>query len=336
MATASASKIARWRRCLRKAYYADFLKLERQKLKLAPERGSIIHKCLQTHYNGGDWTKPVEELTVEWERLFDEERAEWGDLPSEVYRILRGYLLAYRDADAHVKTKFTEVQFSLPLNEYHTYKGTIDWGFEDDRGLWIADHKTVKTIPETTDLYLDPQTFMYFEAANCIPELQEQLGGKPTGVVFNHIRTKAPTVPKMLAKGGLSKDKRIDTDVLTYFQAVRNHGLDVEDYRDMLEHLKDNVFYRRIRVPVKPKTLEIMREEIIGTMDTMELLKEVYDHSSESVLRLFPRTLIKDRCKWDCEFNRICFNELAGSNVTDIINNEYQEREERYDDEIEE
>lgn len=317
MATGSASKCNRFRRCKHAYYYGYVLELSRISKAIAPSRGSLIHACLETHYSGGDWTVPIAELKIDWDKLFDEERAEWGDLPKETYRIMRGYLAAYKIADSTLKTLATEIPFSIPLGT-HTYTGYIDWIYEDDSGVWVVDHKTTKNLPSEQELYMDMQTLMYYEACRTDKNLIKLLEGKKlAGVVFNHIRTKAPKEPQLLKNGGISK-AACDTDVATYFETVKKNGLDINDYKDMIEKLKGNIFFRRTKIPVSEVTLDILKSELIATLDEIDAIKAPY-----------PRTLLKGRCTWDCEFAPLCFGELAGMNTEGIMKENYEQKEAR-------
>lgn len=336
MTKLSASKVARYRRCMKSYYYSYVLGLQRVKKSIAPVRGTIIHDCLQTHYSGGDWTKPIADLKIEWDKLFDEERAEWGDLPKEIYRIMRGYLLAYKTADSKLKTLATEVEFKYLLDGTTSkieYTGFIDWIYEDDRGVWICDHKTVKTLPSEQELYMDMQTLLYYDACRYDEGLKKLLEGKKlAGVVFNHIRTKAPKEPQVLKSGGISK-AACDTDVATYFEAVRKAGLDVNDYKDMVDKLKGNTFFRRTRIPVSETTIAILRKELQHTARHIVTAEAYYEMWGEGTS--FTRTLLKGRCSWDCEFSKICFAELAGMNIQEMVDEDFEPRGSREDGENE-
>jgi DNA-binding ferritin-like protein (Dps family) len=326
MARGSASKIGRVRRCRHAFYYSDILELQRVAKSIAPARGNLIHDCLQAHYNGGDWTKPIVNLQLDLDKVFDEERAEWAEMPKELYRIVRGYLLAYKSIDVNIKTLATEVPFEIQLPNGHTYTGYIDWIYEDDRGVWVADHKTVKTLPKETELYMDLQTFMYFEACRTDPNLIKLLQGKKLmGVVFNHIRTKAPREPQVLKNGGISK-AACDTDIATYFETVRRNGLNVEDYAEMVDKLKGNVFFRRTKIPVNEKTLYTIKDEIVETLDEIDRLKDKHDRLGDCIKPMFYRTPLKQRCDWDCEYRDLCYAELAGMNTENIIAEHYEKR----------
>lgn len=324
--TASSSKIDRWRRCRRKGYYTDVLKLQRIRQSIKPFKGGVVHEALAVHYAGGDWTEPVKSLKIDYDNLFDEEREEWGNLPKEVYRIVRGYLIAYGAIDKGIKVLAVEQYFKYTIGK-HEYEGYIDLIYEDKDGVWVTDHKTVSALPKETELYMDSQTFMYFDACSYDENLVALLKGKKlAGVVFNHIKTKPPKEPKLLASGGLSKAE-IDTDIQTYFATVKAHGLDPEDYADMIPKLQGKTFFRRLKIPVSTKVVEIIKSEIATTMNEIELyMKKAEMHGVEETSHLFPRTLLKQRCTWDCEFNKLCFAELSGQNTSVLLETEYEPR----------
>jgi len=328
MARGSASKVGRIRRCRHAFYYSDILNLQRTAQAIAPRRGNLIHDCLQTHYSGGDWTKPIMNLKLDLDKVFDEEREEWASLPQELYRVVRGYLLAYKTIDANIRTIATEVPFIINLPGGHTYTGYIDWIYEDltTGGVWVADHKTVKTLPKETDLYMDLQTLMYYVATQEDNVLKALIGEKQVmGVVFNHIRTKAPREPQVLKNGGISK-AACDTDIATYFETVRKNGLNPNDYAEMVDKLKGNVFFRRTRIPVNKKTIDIIKSEIKATLNDVDELKKLYDNFGNKCEPTFYRTPLKQRCDWDCEFRDLCYAELAGMSTDSILAERYEQR----------
>ncbi len=332
MARGSASKVGRIRRCRHAFYYSDILELQRSAQSIAPRRGNLIHECLQEHYNGRDWTKPIMDLKLDLDKVFDEEREEWANLPQELYRIVRGYLLAYKTIDSGITTLATEVPFEIKLPLGHTYIGYIDWIYEDSSGVWVTDHKTVKNLPKEAELYMDLQTMMYYVATQEDPKLMALIGSrKVQGVVFNHIRTKAPREPQVLKSGGISK-AACDTDIATYFETVRKNGLNVEDYADMVDKLKNNIFFRRTKVPVNKKTIDIVKGEIVETLNTADALSQLYANIKEISKPMFYRNPMKMRCDWDCEYRDLCYAELAGMSTDSLIADNYETRTTREED----
>jgi hypothetical protein len=200
--------------------------------------------------------------------------------------------------------------FCVQLGKKHELEGIIDWVFEDEQGLWVADHKTVGQIPDAEVNFTDAQTTMYFKAA-------QLLGLDPLGTVFNYIKTKTPEKPALLKNGSMSR-ANIDSDVLTYMTAVKNAGLDPKDYEDMVEKLRGKTFYKRQRIPRPDKLVEGLTADCITTMDIMDALDK---HKQDTHYRC-----ISKNCSWDCEYAPICFAELAGRDTTAMIDLNYEER----------
>ena len=145
-----------------------------------------------------------------------------------------------------------------------------------------------------------------------------------TLIEYNYIRTKAPVIPTLLKKGGLSKRKNIDTDYDTYYQAIIDNGLNPQDYEDILNSLKGNEdkFFIRRKLP-KSKHLV---SEIVKDIITCGLqMKQAIDNPNYRYVRNFTRD-----CSWDCEYYNLCYSELMGNDVSQLIelDYEYEETEE--------
>lgn len=335
----SASKINCWRRCQKKAFFQYVLDIERVIQSIAPSRGSLLHKCLEYHYSGKDWTTPINELRVDLEAVFDEERELWTNLPDELYRIVRGYLNTYREEDTRFNVLATEVHFELPLPGGHVYEGYIDKIEEEpeqDR-LWVVDYKTTGEIPDVTELFMDVPTCMYAKAlASGIIKVPVKKGQK-VGIKFDHLKTKAPRKPQILKNGTVSKAECV-TDLTTYMDTVKSVGLDPKDYQDMVPKLQKHVFFRRAAIPVRKSTIDLITDEIVTTLNDMETATNSVTgdkHDYVNLLKdshMFPRTYLNKRCSWDCEYFKLCVGELAGMNVLSIIATDYQKRKGRTED----
>lgn len=308
----SNSKIKTYRRCPNQYRYKYIEKLRKKKKAVQLARGSWIHDLLQHHYDGEDWRARHVELTDEFNRLFEEEREDLGDLPGECLRIMRSYLRHWKAEDKRWHVVDSEMNETITLPNGVDFNFIIDLVVEEDGGLWIVDHKTVKSFMDADFMLIDAQLARYHYAL-------EQLGGYTPlrGIIFNELRTKPPTIPKSLKSGGLSQAKNIDTDVATYLQAIRRHGLDPEDYRDTLLRLartKENDFFRRTRLPKdRPLTRQLMRE--LGWTAQEIIDAERRQH--------FPRTPDKS-CTWMCDFSDICIVELFGGDPSHIIKSNFE------------
>lgn len=303
----SLTKLNTVSRCLRKAYFAYERNLTRAVKPIAPTRGILGHDCLSNLYSGKDWQAPIQQVSIDLSKVFEEEREDYANLPGDMFRIMRGYLLTYK-GDKNWKIHAVEQDFCVPTPGGNELEGRIDLIFEDDIGLWVMDHKFVSQIPDDSVRFMDAQTALYDYAAR-------QLGYKPVGVVFNYIRTKAPTVPKLLKNGTMSRAK-IDTDAATYMQALRENGLDPGDYAEFLGTLSSRSFYSRFMLP-QPGNL------VDSTLEDFDNWMAVYESARKSCR--FPRAVSKN-CSWDCEFYRICQAELTGADPSYLIETYYTER----------
>lgn len=296
----SMTKLNTISRCIRKGYYSYVRKLKRAVPSIAPARGILGHECLAALYSGKDWREPIQKVSIDLSKVFEEERKDYASLPGDMFRLIRGYILRYQ-GDKHWKIHAVELPFVVKTPGGHELEGRMDLVIEDDVGVYVLDHKFVSTIPQDSVRFMDAQTALYQYAG-------EQLGLNPVGVIFNYIRTKAPTVPKLLKNGTMSRAK-IDTDKVTYIKSLRDHGLDPADYADFIATLDDNAFYRRFKLP-KPQHL------VDCTLDDFDKWMDIFEECIEK--EYFPRSTSRN-CSWDCEFYRICQCELAGADPTYII-----------------
>jgi hypothetical protein len=308
----SNSKIKTFRRC-ENMYRYKYVEKLRPKLKAVQlERGSWIHDLLQHFYDGEDWKARHKELTKEFYNLFEEEREHLGDLPQECLRIMRAYLRRWKAEDKRWNVIDSEMNETITLPNGIEFNFIIDLVIEEDGGLWIVDHKTSKSFMDSDFMLIDAQLARYHYAL-------EQLGGYTPlrGIIFNELRTKPPAIPEVLKSGGLSQRKNIDTDVATYLRAIRRHGLDPEDYRDLLLRLartKENDFFRRTRLPKdRPLTRQLMRE----------LGWTAQEIQRAELRNRFPRTPDKS-CSWGCDYQDICIVELFGGDPTQLIKSNFE------------
>lgn len=313
MAKGSFTKLNCFKRCKRQFYYSYMQKLIPKFEKIAPSRGKLIHTCLQSLYRGQDPMRPIVDLNVDMEKVFDEERGEWLALQGEATRLIRGYMNAYRDIDKDIKPLLVEERFEIPVGD-HTYSGVIDLVFEDVNGLWVCDHKVVKTIPSDAMRFSDVQTAIYYH-------IIRSLGYDAIGVVFNYVKRKAPMMPATNKDGSVSR-AAIDTDIPTYMAAVKAAGKDPQEYADMVDKLSGRTFFKRCRIP-RPKALvDTLTADVWVTLNDVQAYEGLEDD------RYFTRTVLANRCEWDCDFQTLCVAEMMGQNVDALLDERFTIREE--------
>jgi hypothetical protein len=305
-------------RCEQRFYYKFVRNLSPRRPALPLHRGGWVHQLLHAHYSGEDWRQAHRKLSGEFERLFDEEKDYYGDLPKDILRIMGNYVWTWRDEIW--KPIVAELEVNHKLSNGWTYRGRVDLIIEDEHGdSWLVEHKTTSHTPPGELRLMDPQTHRYFWA------LADQYDLR--GIIYNYIRTKPPTVPELLKSGGLTRRSNIDTTVRTYLSAIKAAGLDPEEYEDVLIELrnKPSAFCWRYRVPRHQATVESLVKDLIPLSKRM----------SELWQGRRPLRVLDFRCHLDCEYRDLCLVELGGGNPEKIVKVHFTVKEVK-EDEIEE
>lgn len=322
----SVSKWATLVRCLRKYYYAYELNLRRKVQAVPLVRGSLGHECLQHYYKSDCDLQSIKHPIISFKKQLDnlsiEEREMYASLPDDAVRIMRGYHSYWHD-DKNLRVwedddgLFIERELVVPITRGVHLVLIVDLLAEDQNGLlWIMDHKWVKGEPPAELRTHDYQGGAYYWALT-------KLGYKPEGVVWNYLRTKAPSEPKVLKDGTLSKAK-IDTDRATYMAAIKKNGLNPADYEDMLSSLSAKTFFNRVRLPQPDALVETIVDELKRVGQMVRTLKG-------KPQQRFVRTLCRT-CEWDCEFKPLCLAELQKRNTELMLSNHYEERRKEDDE----
>jgi PD-(D/E)XK nuclease superfamily len=336
------SKVKMWRRCqkqfaFRYDYGEDGFELVPRVLKAPLTRGTWLHALIEAHFReeagqDADWRQVHQQFVDKFNTYFDEEKEDLGDLPTECLRIFKSYLRFYaKDSDRYTTAELSDgspaielvLERELPNGE--NFKGRVDRVVEDREfgGLWIWDHKWVRTVPDTDERMMSPQAPMY------VWGLEGYFDEPVRGFLFNYGRTKPPTVPQPLKRGGISQRKNMDTDLHTYVQALKEeYGDDWKKaaklmYRDTLLRLKerDILWFRRERVPVEQDRIQRCLDEFLLSVDQI---------SSRGDAEGAPRSYFYN-CKFGCEYHAPCVGEFTGLNIKPLLKAKYQEVPERYE-----
>lgn len=324
------SGLKTFRRCHRCWYYKYIEELEKVKKGSALLRGTCCHAMIEAKANGLDPWIPYEEFIAKNKNIFIEEEEIYGNIEDMICNIMEGYFRHYKEDNLKpikIKGKFAEHKFSIDLNDDVTLEGVIDMVAEDEQGrIWLVDHKTHKNIPSGDIAYSNMQSALYAFAMRECEEFPN-----PDGVCWNYIRWKDQTKPELLKNGTMSK-KKIDTTWRVYERALKENGLDPQDYLDVKEVLenKENEFYVRQYLPLNDTIIKNVHQDAVTTANQ---IIEYKDKPKEE----FDRNLTRD-CSW-CEFYPLCQAELRGLDSDFMRKVEYrkkqkgeQENEESQDD----
>lgn len=319
------STIRSWRRCRAQYDYRYVQLLTRKRPIVQLIRGTMLGKCFDALAANRQAKKPVSsDVTVmrvlqpyikEYSKLFNDEKEYYGDIINEVERISVKYATIYHDDGLTYLLGPNKLPYELPvcveLAPGIVFTGHIDKMPEDKHGrVWDMDHKSHKSIPDPEDRFSDLQQVFYQWAM--------PLSGypKPTGVIWDYVRTKPPAIPEQLKNGELTKRKNIDTDFDTYMGELSRHDLNPSDYKEILGPLKQRGnmdFFLRVPLP----------------SPSPELIKNVVEDAKASAIEMKKlggvskvRTIQRD-CK-GCEFYAVCSAEYRGLDSSFIRKSEYQ------------
>lgn len=316
------SMLKTFRRCPKQAEYKYVHRLKPKKLGSPLKRGTWWHSLLETHGNGDDWRETHAKYTNEFNKLFDEEKDYYGDMPTELAAMMRAYLWHYKeDPWEYVENEF---QLEATLPDGTVYRGKVDALIRNQFGLWLVDHKSHKTLPDQNFRLLDAQSALYLWAA-------QENGLDVKGFIWNYARWKVPSTPTLLKDGSRLSKVNSDTDYPTYVRALKKYKAEnpkfviTQEYRDRAKYLMTQRY-----VPGAPQTSDFFRrdvlekdadmlERVVQGNFTTSLRMHTYDFSNPDYVERVP-----DRsCSFSCSFTDICTAELMGHNTKLMIKQNY-------------
>lgn len=312
----SFSDLATFQRCPQKYYYRVIENIEPSSWTGgALNEGTAAHEFLAGAYRGDDLEYVAVRLMEMWRTadMYDDDVVE---LTTTIARA-RSWVEGYTDYYGLDEWEILSVEESFQ-GEHLSYTPDLivrDWR-ED---IWIVDHKTTQEVPTEHVAMADLQALSYFTEVskkydNC------------KGFIFNYIRKKTPTVPRLNKTGPRKVNNlaRIDTT----FQVLRNFLineapdlLDDPEHRQRLAELKDvgNRFYFRDTIRMDEHTAEFAE---LNLQKSLELLNQATSNE------LYPRVMVRAgmmSCE-RCPYLQLCRGELLGSDVRWIRDNEYKQR----------
>ena len=186
------SMIKTMRRCPKQAEYKYVHRLKPRKLGTPLKRGTWWHALQEADGNGEDWRKVHAQYTNEFNKLFDEEKGYYGDMPRELEHMMNSYKWHYKnDPWEYIENEF---QLEAKFPDGTIYRGKVDALIRNQFGLWLVDHKSHKSLPDHTFRLQDTQSALYTWAA-------WENGLDIQGFIWNYAPWKVPSTPKILQAG---------------------------------------------------------------------------------------------------------------------------------------
>lgn len=281
-----------------------------------------------------DWAQAeMDRISASQGTLWDEQVEEYNKSVDLGAGMLQGYVAwsaeaDYKDATGFKQVLYTEKEFAVivPGEDGQPYRfkdasgveweiwlvGRLDMVVQDwDDRIWVLDHKTSKDRLDAEILTLDDQMTMYLWAAQSI------LNQPVAGCLYNVLRKKLPTVPKVLVSGkGLSRDKSIDTTYEVYLKAIEDNGFDPDDYADYLDMLlnKDTGFFTRVKVHRNQHEIAMAGRMLL--MEAIDMLNQPY---------IYPNPTWD--CRWKCDYKDLCLAMNRNDDVEYLRRTMYRPRQ---------
>lgn len=289
--------------------YEERLKLRVKKVGLY--RGDWIHQLLEHFRKTGKWKTKFKEVKAEmWDKLFDEEKEDYGkDFPQSVWDLFSHYVEYWAEEDKTYEIVSVEEKFELMTK----YGFPIRWKMDcikrdkDTGHLVLFENKNKKTIPSSEERILQPQPHAY-------AHLYEKLTGhKIHKIVWDYIRTSPVPRPQVLKNGGLSI-RKINTDQRGYLESLKEAGIHPSDSEEWLtissyvDSLPPTLSLERVVNVVNPH---------IGKRFVREWIERGVRLRGITVPLL---TYTKD-CKWDCDYYNLCQSDMRGGHDRKLIIN---------------
>ena len=300
----SFSKAKLWKKCKQAFHYKYVQKLEKRKKALPLIIGTAIHAVIEEYQEGRDPQVPMDQFRKDFNKLFNEEKAELGDLPTVLEGIMETYFKKYEnDGLTYPMRRWglkTEIPVKVYLDNYTQFVGYVDKFPQDQEGRnWVMDHKSCKSIPDEASRFGDTQLVLYVEM---LPMLGYP---RPDGVIWDYVKKKAPVRPEQLKAGGLSMAKKIDTTYEVYMDTVDKvlgpeHRPKYEEFAQTLKG-REEKFLRRIYLPNPSRA---MVDTVV--QDLVTTAKEIRLFAPTSTVRGQSRD-----CSW-CSYYNLCQAELRG------------------------
>lgn len=315
------SKVQAWRSCNKKYEYSVLRNLQAKRAPAQLLRGTILHEMLEARDHQQRAGKLLLKATpgeiflkydAKYAKLFEAEREFYGEnFMDDIWRIYRGYVRTYKGDDWEVLA--TEGLVQMQLTPKILFEGHYDLRVDFNGRRWLVDRKSHKVIPTAEERFNNFQLLLYVDAWN-----KEHPKDKVDGIIWDYLRTKAPTIPEVLKSGQLTRRKDLDTDVHTYREAIRENDLDEDGYDYYLKELEKRSvdrFYQRVPLPVPSREMvTTVVQEFTQTAEMMRTAK----HFPRNATYTCPR----------CQFFKLCNAELSGINAKFVEKNDYEQRPE--------
>lgn len=335
----SLSAVKSYQRCQQLYAYRYIERIQRKGRVTALELGSIVHNYMDEYYGllklgavsgleahetslerlAAKWQPQLKKLSQAAFMAGEEATAkEMQELYARAESICCRYFAARGSSDAErYKILHVELQLETDLvgGKLRT-RGYTDLIAQDQNtgrvSLW--EHKTAKNVPEPGTRLQDLQTLLYAEQLAQLHDIRVD------EVIWNYLRTKEPTVPKLVYQG--KKNERmeigesIDTTWEIYAAACLANGQDPESeiYAPLKERLSGReltAFFPRWPQVIVADSTVLLRDYARTGLEIRRFRERVASGTVK------PIKTLEMHCGF-CEFSKLCQAEIMGGDTEDL------------------
>lgn len=296
----SHSRVKLWRKCAEAHHLRYNEKLRRKRVSRPLAFGRLVHDTVEAYANGLNPLKRLTYLVKRDDKMFRSQREEYGELVYDVTAIMTEYFDYYSKSDleyVQYNDKGSEHTFEVEIAKDITAIGKIDAYGKAKKLRWLVEHKSGKNIPNEDQRWRQMQDSLYIR-------IGDMLGlPKVDGTLWDYIRSKSPTKPKVLKDGSISS-REIDTlpivvkDVLGKTTGERR-------YAALLKQAEANRqnYFQRIYSPVKKDVVDLMFKNFVASA------RDIADQGEKR------RELNVGFHCGSCDYEPICRARLSGLDV---------------------
>ena len=193
----SQSKLKCWRHCRKQYDYRHIQKLEPKRIQRPLVFGRTVHKIIEYNLIGMTTDQAIKEVNKDRKNLFTADQEDWDGIIRDAEDLMVGYHNYWSNEQLtflEVNGKKAEHKFEYDLAKGIVLSGIIDAIPKTDDGrVWIEEHKSHREIPTEDVRVRDLQSMIYADVVKNVFGIK-----RVAGVMWDYIRSKTPSVPKLL------------------------------------------------------------------------------------------------------------------------------------------
>jgi len=304
----SQSKVKVSRKCWY-AYHLKYIeKLKRRAVTRPLDFGGLAHKMIETAAQGKNPNKVLDEAMKNLGKIFAGQRQEYAEILDDLDVIMSEYFEYWKDNEPKIEYveidgKVAEHRFETEIADNIVLTGVLDSIVTTKNGKrWLVDIKSHgKALPGFEDRWMNLQSTVYFKAMKIMG------WEKVTGIMWDYIYSKAPTVPSILKNGTMSKKKIVTLPSVVEAFAAEN-DLEEEEYKATLDVAIESRedYFERIFTPMNQTVVDSIFDDFV---ESSKLIQELGGKCKAKT--------IDRHCSW-CEFKSICQSEMSGGDTDQI------------------